>query len=194
MQGLSSCLKSFLRPAASVLLPLLLIGWIGHTVTTPVHRSLSRPLRNPETYNAVNKVSQHAQDKSIDDTSSRLIPRVNTDEVGIILQNYLNQNPKFALICCLHANILDFYLHNILPRHDNKHRTMNRVRNDLQRISEDLETHGCNVTHYQDHQHAVQFRKNLVGQGINKAVGEINILFSCLQDFCVQTKNQTAAQ
>uniref|UniRef100_A0A8C6U3R0 Interleukin-22 n=1 Tax=Neogobius melanostomus TaxID=47308 RepID=A0A8C6U3R0_9GOBI len=185
MQGLSSCLKSFLRPAASVLLPLLLIGWIGHTVTTPVHRSLSRPLRNPETYNAVNKVSQHAQDKSIDDTSSRLIPRVNTDE-------------DHLKICCLHANILDFYLHNILPRHDNKHRTMNRVRNDLQRISEDLETHGCNVTHYQDHQHAVQFRKNLVGmgeeQGINKAVGEINILFSCLQDFCVQTKNQTATE
>uniref|UniRef100_A0A8C6U5L9 Interleukin 22 n=1 Tax=Neogobius melanostomus TaxID=47308 RepID=A0A8C6U5L9_9GOBI len=180
MQGLSSCLKSFLRPAASVLLPLLLIGWIGHTVTTPVHRSLSRPLRNPETYNAVNKVSQHAQDKSIDDTR-------------IILQNYLNQNPKFALdhlkICCLHANILDFYLHNILPRHDNKHRTMNRVRNDLQRISEDLETHGCV---------SIFIRLHLAPmgeeQGINKAVGEINILFSCLQDFCVQTKNQTAAQ
>uniref|UniRef100_A0A8C6U743 Interleukin-22 n=1 Tax=Neogobius melanostomus TaxID=47308 RepID=A0A8C6U743_9GOBI len=185
MQGLSSCLKSFLRPAASVLLPLLLIGWIGHTVTTPVHRSLSRPLRNPETYNAVNKVSQHVSDHFLQGQFD-------------FRHIYIDTLHDHLKICCLHANILDFYLHNILPRHDNKHRTMNRVRNDLQRISEDLETHGCNVTHYQDHQHAVQFRKNLVGmgeeQGINKAVGEINILFSCLQDFCVQTKNQTAAQ
>ncbi|KAJ0012680.1 hypothetical protein NQD34_017014 [Periophthalmus magnuspinnatus] len=185
MQCLSPAFKSFLRPAAVVLLPLLLIGCIEYAVANPVHRSFSPPLRNPETYKAVNKVSQHAQDNSVDDTGSRLIPRVDTEE-------------DHLKICCLHANILDFYLRNILPRHDNKHPHMHRVRTDLQRVSEDLKTQGCNVTHYHDHRHAVQFRKKLAEmgeeQGINKAVGEINILFSYLQDFCVQPKNQTAAQ
>ncbi|KAJ0056906.1 hypothetical protein NL108_000705 [Boleophthalmus pectinirostris] len=185
MQCFSPALKSFLRPAVSLLLPLLLIGWIEYAVATPVHRSQSQPLRNPETYKAVNKVAHEAQDSSIDDTSSRLIPRVDTEE-------------DHLKICCLHANILDFYLRNILPRHDNKHPHMHRVRTDLRRVSEDLKNHGCNVTHYHDHQHAVQFRKKLAEmgeeRGINKAVGEINILFSYLQDFCVLPKNQTAAQ
>ncbi|KAK7896787.1 hypothetical protein WMY93_022112 [Mugilogobius chulae] len=185
MQCLSPALRSFFRPAASVFLALFLVGWMEYTAAKSMHRPLSQPLRNPETYKAVNKVAKHAEKLIVDDTSSRLIPKVNTNE-------------DHLKICCLHANILDFYLLNILPRHNNKHPHMHRVRTDLHRVSEDLRTHGCNVTHYHDHQHAVQFRKKLSEMeeetGINKAVGEINILFSYLQDFCVQPRNQTATQ
>uniref|UniRef100_A0A3B4AUA0 Interleukin 22 n=1 Tax=Periophthalmus magnuspinnatus TaxID=409849 RepID=A0A3B4AUA0_9GOBI len=180
--------SSFLRPAAAVLLPLLLIGCIEYAVANPVHRSFSPPLRNPETYKAVNKVSQHV--------SVLFLHSKFQWQEDVVCALYLRTSHYFdhLKICCLHANILDFYLRNILPRHDNKHPHMHRVRTDLQRVSEDLKTQGCNVTHYHDHRHAVQFRKKLAEQGINKAVGEINILFSYLQDFCVQPKNQTAAQ
>lgn len=52
-------IASFLRLAAVVLLPLLLIGWAEEAVALPVDRPLSQPLRNPETYQAVREVSQH---------------------------------------------------------------------------------------------------------------------------------------
>ncbi|KAF3859694.1 hypothetical protein F7725_022093, partial [Dissostichus mawsoni] len=91
--------------AVLVFFPLLLIGWAEQAASHPVDRSLSEPLRNPETYQAVQDISKH------------------------------------------------------------------------------------NVTHYQDHHHAVEFRRKLAmlaqEQGFNKAVGEIDILFMYLQDFCV---------
>ncbi|XP_062300019.1 interleukin-22 [Scomber scombrus] len=178
-----STLVSFFRPAVAVLilLPLLLIGWTEQATAVPVAKSVSGPLQNPETYIAIQNLSQHAQSMQAEEHSNiRLIPRVNASQDQV-------------KICCLHANILDYYLGNILHQSDIEHPSMHLLKTNLVRVSEDLKKHGCNVTHYHNHHHAVEFRRKLKemdgDQGIIKAVGEIDILFSYLQDFCIETKN-----
>ncbi|CAL8236457.1 unnamed protein product [Arctogadus glacialis] len=144
-------------------------------------RPMSKVLHNPDAYQAAHDISRKAQRLEAGEESNlRLISRVSPNQT-------LAQN---AEICCLHANILDFYLLNVLQSSDSFHPAMPRLRTDLRRISQDLSHHGCNVTHYHDHQNAVEFREKLItmqGQrGITKAIGEIDILFTYLGDFCVQ--------
>ncbi|XP_024913196.1 interleukin-22 [Cynoglossus semilaevis] len=181
----SSCFSSRLATLLLLVLSLFLIGWVEHTVALPTNRHLSPVLRNKDTYQAVHEVSKHFQGlETADESSTKLLPNV-------------DRNKDHMSICCLHANILDFYMNNILTHHCKRHDKILRLKVDLARVSEDLQTHGCNVTHYHDDHHAVEFRKKLAKmdgeRGIIKAVGEIDILFSFLTDYCVQTKNGTSA-
>ncbi|XP_041637151.1 interleukin-22 [Cheilinus undulatus] len=189
MKTNAATLSSFLRSASTaailLLLPLLLIGWAEEGLAHPVNKPMSPVLHSQETYTRVQEVAQHAQSlQEVDDTDIRLSPRVNTSQDEM-------------KICCLHANILDFYLNNILHHHKSAHPHMHKLETDLTRVSKDLQKHGCNVTHYHDHHHAVEFRQKLNtmehGRGIIKAVGEVDILFTYLQDFCVVKKNAAAA-
>lgn len=161
------------------LLSLLLIGWAEQAAAHPLSQALSPVLHNTETFQNVGEAAKEAQKKQ-DDPSVRLLPSLDT-------------NQDHMKICCLHANILDFYLNNILPHHSGTETHMHRLRVDLGRISLDLSNHGCNVTHYHDHQHAVEFKRRfhkMEGkQRLNKAVSEVDILFSYLQDFCVFPSN-----
>ncbi|KAM8884998.1 interleukin-22 [Synchiropus picturatus] len=184
MKVSAATLASLLRSGAMALLLLLLIGWHAPATASSVNKPLSKVLHSPQTYKAVRNVSQEGQKaQKHDDTSSRLYPKTPTGR-------------DHFQICCLHANILDFYQHNILRHRDDKQQHIQRLKIDFEAISQDLQAHGCNVTRYHDHHHAVEFRKKLdklPGEaGINKALGEIDILFSYLQDFCVHPKNSTA--
>lgn len=189
----AAALASFLRPAAAAVLLLLFIGWDERAGAHPVDRPLSPVLRHPQTYQDVQEVSEHYQkieaNDDEDDTSMRAMPRVTT--------NPQSDNTYHLEICCLHANILDYYLTNILHHTNNDHTHMHRLKTSLHRISTDLQAHGCNVTQYHDHKNAVDFRTKLEKmekkKGITKAIGELDILFSYLQDYCVEPRNDTAA-
>ncbi|CAL8242627.1 unnamed protein product [Merluccius merluccius] len=142
---------------------------------------MSDVLHSDDAYLAARDVSRKAQDvEAEEDSSIRLI----SGKVQLSQGHHQNQ------ICCLHANILDYYLLNVLQNHDGFHPRMPHLKTDLARISQDLSHHGCNVTHYHDHHNAVEFREKLIkmqGQrGITKAIGEIDILFTYLQEYCVQ--------
>ncbi|KAG7278576.1 hypothetical protein CRUP_013318 [Coryphaenoides rupestris] len=148
-------------------------------------RPLSAVLQNQATFDAVDKLSELAQDVEAannNNTSVRLI----TGKVRFSPDHHLDENRQ---ICCLHANILDYYLVNVL-HNQSFYSMMPHLKSNLARISQDLDQQGCNITHYHDHSNAVEFREKIIkmqGQrGIMKAIGEINILFSYLQNYCVQ--------
>uniref|UniRef100_A0A3B3QK82 Interleukin-10 n=1 Tax=Paramormyrops kingsleyae TaxID=1676925 RepID=A0A3B3QK82_9TELE len=88
-------------------------------------------------------------------------------------------------VCCLHANILDFYLGNVLNTEE-KFPDLATVKTDLDRISRDLTVKGC-VSHVNDHGHSNKFKESFHKMGKRaqtKAMGEIDILFDFLAKFC----------
>ncbi|KAL0967255.1 hypothetical protein UPYG_G00249920 [Umbra pygmaea] len=146
------------------------------TFAHSIHRPLSAPLHNPDTDEMVQQVARHAQ-RSDTDTDIKLMPDID------IKKNHRD-------ICCLHANILDFYLSNILvAENQHMHPKLPALKENLARVSRDLQGHGCAVKHYSNDHRSMAFRKKLAemggGKGIKKAIGEIDILFTYLKDFCV---------
>ncbi|KAJ8008862.1 hypothetical protein DPEC_G00082850 [Dallia pectoralis] len=163
-----------LRAAALVMMSVCLVRGAG---ARSIHRALSAPLHNADTDALVQQVARDAQ-SSDTDTDIKLMPDIDTKK------NHRD-------ICCLHANILDFYLSNVLGTKDNikKHPKLPQLKEDLARVSRDLQEHGCAVKRYINDRHSIAFRKKLSemgeGKGIRKAIGEIDILFTYLKDFCV---------
>ncbi|XP_061618722.1 uncharacterized protein LOC133472198 isoform X2 [Phyllopteryx taeniolatus] len=153
------------RRLGAAVLPLLLIGYVCPGEAGPVSQSFSKVLRSPATYRAAEEVSLHAQHAET------------AEESNIRLNVPVNSDMDHMSICCLHANILDFYLNNILNHFDDQDPRMHQLHSDLGRVSFDLKERGCNVVHYRDHQHTVQFRNKLAkmehGRGLNKAMSEI---------------------
>ncbi|XP_037098731.1 uncharacterized protein LOC119116965 isoform X3 [Syngnathus acus] len=158
-------------------LALLLIGCVRRGEAGPVFRPLSPVLRSPNTYRAAEEVSLHAQ-------------RSETEEESNVRLNVpVADEEEHVVVCCLHSNILDFYLKDVFDGLDDRHPRMHQLHSDLSRAGQDLKEHGCNAPHYQDHRHVVQFRDKLAqmdsSRGLKKALSEVNILFTYLHDNCV---------
>uniref|UniRef100_A0A4W5KPH2 Interleukin 22 n=1 Tax=Hucho hucho TaxID=62062 RepID=A0A4W5KPH2_9TELE len=105
---------------------------LRESVAHSIHRPLSGPLHSADTDTMVQLVAQHAQ-SSDNDTDTKLMPDIDTKK------NHRD-------ICCLHANILDFYLSNILTtkeKQDKHHPKLPALKEDLARVSRDLKEHGC---------------------------------------------------
>ncbi|XP_072566480.1 interleukin-22-like [Paramormyrops kingsleyae] len=143
----------------------------------PRHRDRSSarspPLGNQHTMQHVQKLAQAAQEFD-EEANIRLIPK---------FQHTKNMN---LYVCCLHANILDFYLWNILTT-ENNYPSLEKVRTDLGRVSRDLSEQGCSIMHVDNHEYSRKFKEGFHKLGktaVNKAIGEIDILFDSLNIFC----------
>ncbi|XP_066579953.1 interleukin-22 [Amia ocellicauda] len=141
---------------------------------------LSPPLGNALHRQRVNELARAAQqlDK---DTETRLLnlPKNHTDMTNLF-------------VCCLHVNIIDFYLRNVLNTEE-KYPHLTVVKQDLHRISTDLKEQGCAVTHVRNQQYVQKFKEEYIKLGTNgqrKAIGEVDILFEYLSRFCKEKKTQ----
>uniref|UniRef100_A0AAY4EKQ6 Interleukin 22 n=1 Tax=Denticeps clupeoides TaxID=299321 RepID=A0AAY4EKQ6_9TELE len=114
-----------------------------------------RPLDNSATWNNLIIVAKHAQEKDRNH-NTRLIPIIPDEKL------------KDKDTCCLSANILDYYLRNILHVRGNHHKRLSAVKEDLHRVRRDL----------------VDLAKCVGEEAPNKAIGEIDILFHYLYESC----------
>ncbi|KAG2469388.1 CBPM Carboxypeptidase, partial [Polypterus senegalus] len=97
-------------------------------------------------------------------------------------------------LCCLHVNILDFYLHQVmLPSEplEIKYPISRTVTEDLHRIAKDLKICMTKNGKYDRHLHTFKEEyKKLGRQGQTKALGELDILFEYLTRFCREKRSQ----
>ncbi|KAK6488334.1 interleukin-22-like [Huso huso] len=141
----------------------------------PPHKSKepsnSPGLDSPHPRQRINALARAAQqfDKGTDTTS--------------LIQNPENYNNQMAAqhVCCLHVNILNFYITHVLNTSEEKDPHMRSVTQDLHRISEDQKS--CVSTHNIFHKFKEDFKK-LGKRGNNKAIGELDILLEYLTRFC----------
>ncbi|XP_048872841.1 interleukin-22 [Brienomyrus brachyistius] len=161
-----------------VVLSVMLLAASHHITSHPHRRPKSEhrspPLDNPSTIQRISEIAKTAQQMD-DDHETRLIQSE---------KNYRNETDLF--VCCLHANILDFYLGHVLNTED-KFPDLATVKTDLDRISRDLTAKGCSIKHVNDHGHSHRFKESFHKMGKRaqkKAMGEIDILFDFLAKFC----------
>ncbi|XP_062384397.1 interleukin-22 [Sardina pilchardus] len=156
--------------------------WGDAASLLPRRRHCSPPLDNSATWNNLMAVAKHAQgqDKS---HMTRIIPKMS--------DNKFKENDT----CCVHANILDYYLRNVLtdslPTEDH-HSRMPIVKEELRKVRDDLKTNArCTVEKYDEYNYNRKFRENFLAAGVKatiKAIGEIDILFHYLYESCGQER------
>ncbi|XP_041936017.1 interleukin-22 [Alosa sapidissima] len=142
------------------------------------HKHCSQPLDNSATWNNIIDVAQHAQglDKN---HMTRILPKMPEKE--------FKENDS----CCVHANILDYYLKNVLtdalPTNDH-HSRLPIVKEELHRVRRDLVTNAnCDLNKYDVYKYNKTFRKNFLATGVDatiKAISEMDILFHYLYESC----------
>ncbi|XP_063068003.1 interleukin-22 [Engraulis encrasicolus] len=145
------------------------------SIIPPKHHRRPKPLDNSVTWNNLMVVAKHAQAKD-KDHETRLIP--------VISEEKLKDNDT----CCMNANILDYYLRNVLTTEGEHHKRLPAVKQDLHRVKRDLENHAsCDPQKYDENEYNQKFRKNYRAAGTdapNKAIGEMDILFHYLFESC----------
>ncbi|XP_042558843.1 interleukin-22 [Clupea harengus] len=139
-------------------------------------RPLQRgPLDNSETWNNLRAVAEHAQEMDRNHTT-RLIPLMSQEKL------------KNKESCCMHANILNYYIRNVLTKQGDHHERLPIVKDDLERVEKDLKEHAkCDPRKYDENEYNQKFRANYEAAGIKasiKAISEIDILFHYLYESC----------
>ncbi|XP_039626136.1 interleukin-22 [Polypterus senegalus] len=156
---------------------------IAQTSSTNTLKHLrSAPLNSPLPRQRVNQFAKAAQ-RNDNDTDTRLLRL--TEKHNNMTDHYL---------CCLHVNILDFYLHQVmLPSEplEIKYPISRTVTEDLHRIAKDLKICMTKNGKYDRHLHTFKEEyKKLGRQGQTKALGELDILFEYLTRFCREKRSQ----
>uniref|UniRef100_A0A8C9WCA0 Uncharacterized protein n=1 Tax=Scleropages formosus TaxID=113540 RepID=A0A8C9WCA0_SCLFO len=132
------------------------------------------------------RARDRAQDKQ--DTSALQAQELDEDTETRLIPSVRHDKKTNLYVCCLHANILDFYLWNVLTTED-RYPDLDTVRTELARVSRDLSLQGCVSWAVRlppvPRQTGEPGERRAMGRtAVNKAIGEIDILFDSLSIFC----------